>query len=81
MNTSSDIIDSAKLETLFIATIQTLKINNKKCGNDEVCDLVSESSVNRLKENFLIKNLKYLSKTKKLNQASMLTGHVYLYLL
>ena len=60
LDTSLNIIDSAKLETLIIATIQTLKRNNKKCGNDEVFDLVSDSLDNQVEREFLIKNLKYL---------------------
>ena len=62
MNTSSDIIDSAKLETLIISSIQTLKRNNKKCGNDEVFDLVSESLVNHVEREFFDKELEVLIK-------------------
>ena len=65
MNTSSDIIDSAKLETLIIASIQTLKRNNKKCGNDEVFDLVSESLVNQAEREFFDKELEVLIKDQK----------------
>ena len=31
------------LETLIIASIETLKYNNKKCGKEEVLHLVQES--------------------------------------
>ena len=65
MNTSSDIIDSAKLETLIIASIQTLKRNNKKCGNDEVFNLVSESLVNQVEREFFDKELEVLIKDQK----------------
>ena len=65
MNTSSDIIDSAKLETLIIASIQTLKRNNKKCGNDKVFDLVSESLVNQVEREFFDKELEVLIKDQK----------------
>ena len=69
MNTSSDIIDSAKLETLIIATIQTLKRNNKKCGNDEVFDLVSESLVNQVERKFFDKELEVLIKDQKVKSS------------
>lgn len=69
MNTSSDIIDSAKLETLIIATIQTLKRNNKKCGNDEVFDLVSESLVNQVEREFFDKELEVLIKDQKVKSS------------
>ena len=69
MNTSSEIIDSAKLETLIIATIQTLKRNNKKCGNDEVFDLVSESLVNQVEREFFDKELEVLIKDQKVKSS------------
>ena len=69
MNTSSDIVDSAKLETLIIATIQTLKRNNKNCGNDEVFDLVSESLVNQVEREFFDKELKVLIKDQKVKSS------------
>ena len=34
---------STQLETLILASIQTLKRRNKKCGNEEVFELVLES--------------------------------------
>ena len=69
MNTSSDIIDSANLETLIIATIQTLKRNNKKCGNDEVFDLLSESLVNQIERGFFDKELEVLIKDQKVKSS------------
>ena len=44
MDTSSSyIIDNTELKTLILASIQTLKRNNKKCGTEEVFQLVLES--------------------------------------
>ena len=37
------IIEGRDLETLIIASIETLKCNNKKCGKEEVLHLVQES--------------------------------------
>ena len=37
------IIEGRDLETLIVASIETLKRNNKKCGKEEVLDLVQES--------------------------------------
>ena len=44
MDTSSSyIVDNTELQTLILASIQTLKRNNKKCGTEEVFQLVLES--------------------------------------
>ena len=44
MDTSSSyIVDNTELQTLILASIQTLNRNNKKCGNEEVFQLVLES--------------------------------------
>ena len=37
------IIEETDLETLIVASIETLKRNNKKCGKEEVLHLVKES--------------------------------------
>ena len=43
MDTSSSyIVDNTELQTLILATIQTLKRNNKRCGTEEVFQLVLE---------------------------------------
>ena len=50
MDTSSSyIVDNTELQTLILATIQTLKRNNKRCGTEEVFQLVLES----LKSDFI----------------------------
>ena len=64
MDTSSSyIVDNTELQTLILATIQTLKRNNKRCGTEEVFQLVLESlKCDFIKESFdkildfLIKN-------------------------
>ena len=43
---SSNIVDNTRLQTLILASIQTLKRNNKKCGTEEVLQLVLESLEN-----------------------------------
>ena len=70
LDMSLDIIDSTKLETLIIATIQTLKRNNKKCGNDEVFDLVSESLENQVERKIFDKELELLIKDQKVKSSS-----------
>ena len=62
---SSYIVDNTELQTLILATIQTLKRNNKRCGTEEVFQLVLEFlKSDFIKESFdkildfLIKNLK-----------------------
>ena len=42
-NNVPDIIEGKGLETLIVASIQTLKHSNKKCGKEEVFHLVQES--------------------------------------
>ena len=50
MDTSSSyIVDNTELQTLILATIQTLKRNNKRCLMEEVFQLVLES----LKSDFI----------------------------
>ena len=41
--TSSYTVDNTELQTLILASIQTLKRNNNKCGTEEVFQLVLES--------------------------------------
>ena len=59
---SSDTIESTrtKLQTLIVASIHTLKRGNKKCGNDEVFQLVSESLENEIIREFFDENLETL---------------------
>ena len=42
-NNVPHIVEGKDLETLIVASIQTLKRNNKKCGKEEVLRLVQES--------------------------------------
>ena len=51
---TSDTIESTRtqLRTLIVASIHTLKRGNKKCGNDEVFQLVSESLENEINRKF-----------------------------
>ena len=42
-NNVPHIVEGKDLETLIVASIQTLKRNNKKCGKEEVFHLVQES--------------------------------------
>ena len=50
MDTSSSyIVDNTELQTLILASIQTLKRNNNRCGTEEVFQLVLES----LKSDFI----------------------------
>ena len=82
MDTSSSyIVDNTELQTLILASIQTLKRNNNRCGTEEVFQLVLESlKSDFIKEcfdkilDFLIKNL------KKWKQAVMQVKPVYQYL-
>ena len=63
MDTSSnDTIEPTrtKLQTLIVASIHTLKRGNKKCGNDEVSQLVSESLENEINREYFDKNLETL---------------------
>ena len=52
---SSDAMESTrtKLQTLIVASIHTLKRGNKKRGNDEVFQCVSESLENEINRDFL----------------------------
>ena len=43
MHAPPENILNEELETLIIASIQTLKCSNKKCGKDEVLQLVNNS--------------------------------------
>ena len=59
MDTSpSNTVDNAELQILILVSIQTLKINNKKCGTEEVFKLVLESLESDKILGLLIKNRK-----------------------
>ena len=48
------------IESTFVASIHTLKRGNKKCGNDEVFQVVSESLENEINREFFEENLETL---------------------
>ena len=61
------IIEERDLETLIVASIETLKRNNKKCGKEEVLHLVQESVDGEVtKEHFEDKLIKCHSAPLKL---------------
>ena len=52
-NNAPHIVERKDLETLIVASIQTLKRSNKKCGKEEVFRLVQESMGARLRKKSL----------------------------
>ena len=48
-NNVPHIVEGKDLETLTVASIQTFKRNNKKCGKEEVFRLVQESVESEVK--------------------------------
>ena len=66
MDTSSSyIVDNTELQTLILASIQTLKRNNKKCGTEEVFQLVLESLDSDIDKESFDKILEFLIKNQK----------------
>ena len=66
-NDNNTNINRMELEILIIASIQSLKRNNKKCGNEEVFELVLESLDNPIDRSYFDETIETLnSKTKKL---------------
>ena len=69
MDTSSrdnnDRINKTKLQTLIVASIHTLKRNNKKCGNEEVFEIVLESLENDIDRNLFDETLEELVQNQK----------------
>ena len=66
MDTSSSyIVDNTKFQTMILASIQTLKRNNKKCGNEEVFQLVLESLDSDIDQETFDKILEFLIKNQK----------------
>ena len=64
-NDNNTNINRMELEILIIASIQSLKRNNKKCGNEEVFELVLESLDNPIDRSYFDETIETL-KTKKL---------------
>ena len=52
LNFCTPTVEDRELEMLIIASIQTLKRGNKKCGEDEVFRLFRDSIVEVTKETF-----------------------------
>ena len=66
MDTSSRyIVDNTKFQTMLLASIQTLKRNNKKCGNEEVFQLVLQSLDSDIDKETFHKILEFLIKKQK----------------
>ena len=66
MNMSlSNTVDNTGLQTLILASIQTLKRNNRKCGTEEVFQLVLESLESDIDKESLKKILELLFKNQK----------------
>ena len=53
------------MQTLIVASIHTLKRNNKKCGNEEVFELVLESLENDIDRNLFDETLEELVQNQK----------------
>ena len=58
---NSDLIDRKALETLIIASVRTLKWGNKKCGGEEVSELVKDILRNKICKYFFNETLDSLS--------------------
>ena len=66
MDTSSSyIVDNTELQTLILASIQTLKQNNKRCGTEKVFQLVLESLDSDIDKESFDKILEFLIKNQK----------------
>ena len=78
MDTSSrdnnDRINKTKLQTLIVASIHTLKRNNKKCGNEEVFELVLESLENDIDRNLFDETLEELVQNQKVKTSCYANG-------
>ena len=56
---------SAKLETLLVASINTLKRGTKKCGTDEVLQIMSEYIDNKINRKLFERILETLTQKQK----------------
>ena len=66
MDTSSSyILDNTELQTLILASMQTLKRNNKKYGTEEVFQLVLESLDSDIEKESFDKILEFLINNQK----------------
>ena len=62
---NNDRINKTKLQTLIVASIHTLKRNNKKCGNEEVFERELESLENDIDRNLFDETLAELVQNQK----------------
>ena len=74
---SSNTVDNTGFQTLILASMQTLKRNNKKCGTEEVFQLVLKSQENDIDEESFNKILELLIKNQKV-KASCYVNKAYL---
>ena len=65
-NDNNTNINRMELEILIIASIQSLKRNNKKCGNEEVFEIVLESLDNPIDKSYFDETIETLIQNKKL---------------
>ena len=56
---------SAKLETLLVVSINTLKRDTRKCGTDEVLQIMSEYIDNKINRKFFERILETLTQKQK----------------
>ena len=56
-------------EILIIASIQSLKRNNKKCGNEEVFELVLESLDNPIDRSYFDETIETLIQNKRVKMS------------
>ena len=66
-NNVPHIVEGKALETLIVASIQTLKRNNKKCGEEEVFRLVQESVESKVTKEIFDERLDALVKSHSVN--------------
>ena len=68
-NDNNTNINRMELEILIIASIQSLKRNNKKCGNEEVFELVLESLDNPIDRSYFDETIETLIQNKKVKMS------------
>ena len=80
MDTSSSyIVDNTEVQTLILVSIQTLN-RNKKCGNEEVFQLVLESVDSDIDKKCFDKILEFLITNQKVKTRCLQIKLVYQYL-
>ena len=66
-----NIVDNTELQKLILASIQTLKRNNKKCGTEEVFQLVLESLDRDIDKESFDKIIELLIKNQKVKTSCL----------